>query len=40
MLLNIEALAQNENGSYSDCFFVGSLDCPIRNTKAKYIVNY
>ncbi len=38
MLLNIEALAQNENGDYTDCYFLGSLDCPHSNLKVKYIV--
>ena len=38
MLLNIEALAQNENGDYTDCYFLGSLDCPHNNLKVKYIV--
>lgn len=37
MLLNVEALAQNENGDITFCLGIGSLDCPITSNKTKYI---
>lgn len=37
MLLNVEALAQNENYHRVECFGIGTIDCPISNTKRDYI---
>ena len=37
MLSNIEALAQNENYHRVECFGIGTIDCPISNTKRDYI---
>lgn len=37
LLLNIEALAQNENYHRVECFGLGALDCPISNFKSAYI---
>ena len=37
MLINIEALAQNENYYRIECLGLGALDCPISNIKTDYI---
>ena len=37
MLLNIEALAQNENNGNIFCWGMGSIDCPVSNRKTQHI---
>lgn len=40
MLLNVEALAQNESRDNIICLGIGSLDCPNIGTKTKHIYIY
>lgn len=38
LLQNVEALATNETPVNTDCYGVGSVDCPINSTKVKRVV--
>ena len=40
LLLNVEALAQNESGNNIICLGIGSLDCPNIGSKVKHIYIY
>ena len=36
-LRNIEILSSGETGNNVNCFFIGSLDCPVSEIKVAYI---
>lgn len=38
LLQNVEALATNERPVNTDCYGIGSVDCPINSTKVKRVV--
>lgn len=38
VLLNIEALANNESSMNTDCVGIGSVDCPINHAKVEYVM--
>lgn len=37
ILMNIEALAADENDQTTRCFLDGTVDCPFNHTKVKYV---
>ena len=38
LLDNVEALAGGESDFNGDCLGIGSVDCPISNTKVEYLL--
>lgn len=37
ILMNIEALAADEDNETTRCFLDGTVDCPFNHTKVKYV---